>query len=97
MFHRARLRSEGTTADAAPAPLALAWSSPGCIAIARLRDVLNLDNEAHMNGPGSATGNWGRRCDDRLLPPAIQHLRLLGRDSGRVPSAVAPASVRRVS
>ena len=76
-------RSEGAAADVAPALLALAWSSRAALAVAPLQDVLNLDNAARMNVPGRANGNWGWRCDDRLLAPAIEHLRLLTRDAGR--------------
>jgi 4-alpha-glucanotransferase len=87
-------RSEGTPADVAPALLALAWSSRAGLAIAPLQDVLNLDNEARMNVPGRAKGNWGWRCDDRLLAPAIRHLRMLTSDAGRVPLAASPVSAR---
>jgi 4-alpha-glucanotransferase len=90
-------RSEGTEADVAPALLALAWSSRAALAVAPLQDVHNLGNEARMNVPGRAEGNWGWRCDDRLLAPAIEHLRLLTRDAGRALSAASPASARRVS
>jgi 4-alpha-glucanotransferase len=80
-------RSEGTEAEVAPALLALAWSSRAALAVAPLQDVLNLGNEARMNVPGSAKGNWGWRCDDRLLAPALENLRLVTRDAKRVPSA----------
>ena len=87
-------RSEDTEAHVVPALLALAWSSRAALTVAPLQDVLNLGNEARMNVPGRANGNWGWRCDDRLLAPAIEHLRLLTRNAGR---ALPPASARRVS
>ena len=55
-------RAPGTSADAAPALLDLAWSSDAALAIAPLQDVLNLGKEARMNQPGSAEGNWRWRC-----------------------------------
>jgi 4-alpha-glucanotransferase len=36
----------------------LAWSSVAAIAIAPLQDVLSLGNDARMNRPGVADGNW---------------------------------------
>ena len=80
-------RVEGTEAEVAPALLSLAWSSRAALAVAPLQDVLNLGNEARMNVPGRAQGNWGWRCDDKLLTPALEQLRRLTRDAGRAPSA----------
>jgi 4-alpha-glucanotransferase len=65
--------------------------------VAPLQDLLNLGNEARMNVPGRAQGNWGWRCDGRLLAPAIEHLRLLTKDAGRTLSAASPASATQVS
>lgn len=44
------------------------WASVGVIACAPVQDVLSLGNEARMNVPGQATGNWGWRLSslDRL-------------------------------
>jgi 4-alpha-glucanotransferase len=44
--------------DAAWDLIRLAWSSVAMIAVAPLQDVLGLGNEARMNKPGVATGNW---------------------------------------
>jgi 4-alpha-glucanotransferase len=53
-------------------------------AIAPLQDLLNLGNEARMNVPGGAEGNWRWRCtDDMLSPPAFEWLRDLTNMSGR--------------
>jgi 4-alpha-glucanotransferase len=63
-------RDAGTSSDAAPALLQMAWSSPAALAIAPLQDVLNLGNEARMNQPGSADGNWRWRVTEDLLSAA---------------------------
>jgi 4-alpha-glucanotransferase len=51
------LTHEGAAADF----LRLAWSSVADVALAPLQDVLGLGNEARMNLPGRADGNWGWR------------------------------------
>jgi 4-alpha-glucanotransferase len=42
----------------------MAMASVAVMAIAPLQDVLGLDNNARMNVPGTATGNWGWRYSD---------------------------------
>jgi 4-alpha-glucanotransferase len=60
----------------------------GALAIAPLQDVLNLGNEARMNVPGRAEGNWRWRCTERMLStPAFEWLRDLTDRSGRSPGA----------
>jgi len=51
----------------------LAWSSPAALAIAPLQDLLNLGEEARMNVPGRAEGNWSWRCTKELLSAADFH------------------------
>jgi 4-alpha-glucanotransferase len=69
-------RAPGTTTDAAPELMRLAWSSPAALAIAPLQDVLNLGSEARMNVPGRADGNWRWRVrEDLLSSPAFQWLK----------------------
>jgi len=50
-----------------PALMGLAWSSRAALAMAPLQDVLNLGQEARMNVPGRASGNWGWRCPAEML------------------------------
>jgi 4-alpha-glucanotransferase len=45
----------------------LAWSSVAKLAIAPMQDVLRLGNEARMNTPGTALGNWGWRMAEGML------------------------------
>jgi 4-alpha-glucanotransferase len=45
----------------------VAWESVAALAIAPLQDVLNLGNEARMNVPGRAEGNWRWRCTEAML------------------------------
>ena len=51
----------------------VAWSSVAALAIAPLQDTLNLGNDARMNQPGSAEGNWRwRYTEDMLSASALQ-------------------------
>jgi len=86
-------RAPGTTEEAAPALLRLAWSSVAALAIAPLQDVLNLGKEARMNQPGSAQGNWRWRVTAEMLSaPAFESLRDLTATSARAEAAKAAAS-----
>ena len=77
-------RAAGTSADAAPALLRLAWSSVAALAVAPLQDVLNLGKDARMNQPGNADGNWRwRYTEDMLSASAFESLRDLTAASGR--------------
>lgn len=84
-------RPPGQGRDAAPALLALAWSSPAALAIAPFQDVLNLGDEARMNVPGRPGGNWRWRCtSDTLSAAAFEALRELTVGSGRQPAPALP-------
>jgi 4-alpha-glucanotransferase len=77
-------RPPGTSADAAPELMRLAWSSPAALAIAPLQDLLNLGSEARMNVPGRADGNWRWRVrEDMLSSQAFQRLQNLTESSKR--------------
>jgi 4-alpha-glucanotransferase len=77
-------RASGTSADASPALLRLAWSSVAALAIAPLQDILNLGNEARMNQPGRAEGNWRwRYTEDMLSESALQSLQELTHSCAR--------------
>ena len=85
-------RPAGERSDVAAALMKLAWSSPAALAMAPLQDVLNLGNEARMNLPGRADGNWRWRCTDEMLTPAsFDWLRDLTRCSGRALPTPNPA------
>src|SRR5262249_26320541 len=77
-------REGGTSTEAAPALLQLAWSSPAALAIAPLQDVLNLGKETRMNIPGRAEGNWSWRSTEVLLSADFHALRDLTRSSNRL-------------
>jgi 4-alpha-glucanotransferase len=86
-------RAPGSSAEAAPALLDLAWSSNAALAMAPLQDVLNFGKEARMNQPGSARGNWRWRVTDETLSrAALESLRDLTRASARTEPAMAAAS-----
>jgi 4-alpha-glucanotransferase len=77
-------RSEGNSSEVAPALMGLAWSSRAALAMAPLQDLLNLGNEARMNVPGRADGNWRWRCTvDMLSDDAFERIRNLTKSSNR--------------
>jgi 4-alpha-glucanotransferase len=57
----------GAERDPAWALIRLAWASVADLAIAPLQDLLSLGNEARMNLPGKAEGNWRWRVDPALF------------------------------
>jgi len=84
-------RAPGTSEDAAPELMQLAWSSPAALAIAPLQDLLNLGSEARMNVPGRAEGNWRWRVrEDMMSSQAFQWLRDLTESSKRSVSPATP-------
>jgi len=77
-------RSSGTSGEAAPAIMDLAWFSVAALAMAPLQDLLNLGSEARMNVPGRAEGNWCWRCTEEMLSDGnFKWLRDLTKDSNR--------------
>jgi 4-alpha-glucanotransferase len=71
-------------------PPAIAWSSAAALAIAPLQDVLNLGNEARMNQPGTAGGNWRWRVtEDQLSGSALESLHDLTQATARTEPAMA--------
>jgi 4-alpha-glucanotransferase len=69
----------------------LAWSSVAVLAIAPLQDVLGLGNEARMNVPGVAEGNWRWRVrPDQFRPDVIDRLGELTTLYNRVPVSREP-------
>jgi len=54
----------------------LAWASVANIAIAPIQDILSLGNEARMNFPGKASGNWAWRMkNDQLTDQIVGRLK----------------------
>jgi 4-alpha-glucanotransferase len=83
-------RPAGSSGDAAPALIELAWGSAAALAIAPLQDLLNLGSDARMNQPGQAECNWQWRCTPAMLPPAMwQRLRELTHTSNRTLAVAA--------
>jgi 4-alpha-glucanotransferase len=79
-------RPSGEPHDAASTLINLAWSSEAALAMAPLQDILNLGNDARMNLPGQAEGNWRWRCtEDMLTPTAFRWLHDLTKTSNRAP------------
>jgi len=75
--------------DAAWELIRLAWSSVASVAIAPLQDILSLGNEARMNKPGIAEGNWRWRFRlDQFRPEVIDRLGEITSLFNRVPQAV---------
>jgi 4-alpha-glucanotransferase len=75
--------------NAAWALIRLAWLSPAALALAPAQDLLNLDENARLNVPGTAFGNWAWRLsslgplvdDDRLADRLAELAALSGRDN----------------
>jgi 4-alpha-glucanotransferase len=79
-------RPSGESHEAASTLTNLAWSSGAAVAMAPLQDLLNLGNDARMNLPGRAEGNWRWRwTEDMLTPTAFQWLHDLTKTSNRAP------------
>ncbi|MDO4807065.1 MAG: 4-alpha-glucanotransferase [Coriobacteriales bacterium] len=53
------------------------------VVIMPLQDVLELDDSARMNVPGTAEGNWSWKAQESAVNVAQQYLVSLARDSGR--------------
>ncbi len=76
---------EVTGTNAGSALVRLAWLSPAQMAVAPLQDLLNLDETARLNTPGTTVGNWGWRLDrpgvytDRLAEQMAELGSLAGR------------------
>ena len=70
----------------------LAWASVAVVAVAPLQDVFSLGNEARMNTPGVATGNWRWRFRaEQFRPELLERLREFTTLYNRVPK---PAETR---
>jgi len=79
-------RPSGERHEAASTLINLAWSSAAALAMAPLQDLLNLGNDARMNLPGRAEGNWRWRCtEEALTSTAFQWLHDLTKTSNRAP------------
>ncbi|MDR2724630.1 MAG: 4-alpha-glucanotransferase [Candidatus Adiutrix sp.] len=78
-----------TEENAAWALIRLAWFSPAALALTPAQDLLNLDDSARLNVPGTAFGNWSWRLssqgdlfdDDRLADRLADLAALSGRDN----------------
>jgi 4-alpha-glucanotransferase len=69
----------------------LAWASVAVIAVAPLQDVMGLGNEARMNKPGVAEGNWRWRFrGDQFRPELIERVRDFTTLYNRVPKTEEP-------
>ncbi len=68
----------------------LALSSRASLAMMQAQDILGLGNEARMNVPGRAGGNWRWRLAPGALTPALaRRLREVTQESGRLAAAFA--------
>jgi len=67
-----------------------AQSSPGCLSVVPLQDILGLGSEARMNTPSVNGGNWRWRFDESQLSPEIaRKLSLLAEVTDRLPKPFA--------
>jgi 4-alpha-glucanotransferase len=66
-----------------------AWASVGVLACTPVQDVLDLGNDARMNVPGKARGNWAWRLEDLTgLRRRMRFLREFTELYGRLQPAV---------
>ncbi len=87
--------SADSRSEPAAALMDLAWSSAAALAVAPLQDVLNLGNEARMNVPGRADGNWRWRCtEESLSGHAFERVRELTKSSNRLRAIGTPTNER---
>ena len=64
--------------------IALAQRSPARLCMLQVQDVLGLGNEARMNLPGTARGNWRFRLEPgQLTKRHAQRLRAISEEAGR--------------
>jgi len=78
-------RPAGGSDEVARDLIRLAWSSTAALAMIPLQDLLNLGEEARMNVPGRAEGNWRWRCTQKMLSdPAFSWLRDLTNATNRL-------------
>ena len=70
-----------------------AQSSPGCLSVVPLQDVLGLGSEARMNTPSVDGGNWRWRFDESQMNPEITaKLALLAEVTDRLPQPFTTSS-----
>lgn len=69
-FYRRYLNTDGN--DVSWDFIRAAWGSVSIFALAPLQDFLNLGNEARMNYPGNASGNWIWRMPANALSESLQ-------------------------
>ena len=75
----------GANTDVAHALTEVTWSSRAALAVAPLQDLLNLGNEARMNVPGRAQGNWCWRATEEMLSDTVfEGLKKLTRATDRL-------------
>lgn len=68
--------------------IGMVFDSASNTAVVPMQDVLGLGNEARMNTPGQALGNWGWRCQiDDLSPATADRLRRITQNSNRLNSS----------
>ena len=61
------------------------WHSHAALVLAPMQDLLSLGNEARMNYPGHAAGNWSWRMRGEMLGEELMaKLRALNENSGRL-------------
>ena len=85
-FAASRLGAEGPdeARELAERVMGNVLASDADVAIVQLQDVLGLGDEARMNVPGTAGGNWSWHADEAQVLAAADHLRELAREHGRL-------------
>ncbi len=63
-----------------------AFESDADLVMLQLQDVMLLDDDARMNVPGTAEGNWSWQADEDLLVGSIERIHDLATETGRANS-----------
>lgn len=87
--HHFELMRRGREDSPARAMVRMALESPAAHVVLPLQDVLNLDDSARVNIPGTVCGNWRWR-GPWMAPAELAWVRALNHETGRVPLAGDP-------
>lgn len=64
-----------------------AFTSSAPLVMMPLQDVMHLGDEARMNVPGTTGGNWTWQADETQVAQAVDSIRRLAQETGRVRAA----------
>ena len=66
-----------------------AFESDADLVMMQIQDVMLLGDDARMNVPGTAEGNWSWQADEKTLAASVERIRDLAQETGRSNSVEA--------